>query len=187
MARLHLLVLSTLLMNVVAFSPVVPPVPRLLQQQMQERKEQWRQKQVNQWRKTKSSVALRMNINDDPLIRGAVTAGFVAQPVVWISLFCVATTGGGLPAGPFGLLGALEGVSYLIILGFCGTAAYRNVTTKSGKVSTVETLSSATLFAGLLVLFSLVLDQGCVPNAKPLLDYSNYLPVCDATPDLFGG
>ena len=36
-------------------------------------------------------------------ILGAV--GLTAQPVVWFSLYYVATTGAGLPAGPFGLLG----------------------------------------------------------------------------------
>ena len=39
------------------------------------------------------------------------SVGAISQPVVWVSLYFVATTGGGLPAGPFGLLGALEGLS----------------------------------------------------------------------------
>jgi len=59
-----------------------------------------------------------------------------------------ATTGEGLPAGPLGLLGALEGLSYL------------------------------TIVAGLGVLAYLGLSAGCVPNAQPLLDYSSVLPVC---------
>ena len=35
----------------------------------------------------------------------AAGAGLVANPIVWASLVSVKTTGGGLPAGPFGLLG----------------------------------------------------------------------------------
>ena len=36
---------------------------------------------------------------------GLMCAGLVANPVVWCSLASVKTTGGGLPAGPFGLIG----------------------------------------------------------------------------------
>jgi len=36
----------------------------------------------------------------------AAAAGLVANPVVWVSLQSVKSTGGGLPAGPFGLLGS---------------------------------------------------------------------------------
>eukprot|EP00548_Thalassiothrix_antarctica_P019625 CAMPEP_0194193428 /NCGR_PEP_ID=MMETSP0154-20130528/74553_1 /TAXON_ID=1049557 /ORGANISM="Thalassiothrix antarctica, Strain L6-D1" /LENGTH=129 /DNA_ID=CAMNT_0038917667 /DNA_START=51 /DNA_END=436 /DNA_ORIENTATION=+ len=42
--------------------------------------------------------------------------GIVSQPVVWISLYYVATTGAGLPAGPFGIIGATEGISYLVVV-----------------------------------------------------------------------
>ena len=58
-------------------------------------------------------------------------------------------TGAGLPAGPSGLLGAAEGLSFASVLG------------------------------GLVILWLLVLDRGCVPNAQPLLDYSAYVTVCD--------
>lgn len=114
------------------------------------------------------------------LIQGV---GMVAQPVVWISLYFVATTGAGLPAGPFGLLGALEGVSYLVVVGMVVTSLFKDSNTSK---STAERLSYFTLAAGLLTLVALVAQQGCVPNAKPILDYSDYLPVCEATPGLFG-
>jgi hypothetical protein len=58
------------------------------------------------------------------------------------------STGTGLPAGPSGLLGAAEGLSFASVLG------------------------------GLVVLGLLLLDKGCVPNAQPLLDYSAYVTVC---------
>jgi hypothetical protein len=47
----------------------------------------------------------------------------------------------------------------------------------------VTTLSSRiTLAFGLLTLIGLIVDQGCVPNAKPILDYSAYLPICNIDP-----
>ena len=95
----------------------------------------------------------------------------VSQPIVWSSLYFVKTTGAGLPAGPFGILGALEGLSYLVIL----------ATLPSSRIS------RATLVVALVVLAALVTDQGCLPNAKPILDYSSYVPVCESQPGLFGG
>ena len=93
---------------------------------------------------------------------------FAAQPVVWISLVSVVTTGHGLPEGPFGLLGALEGISYLLVL--FGAAVGTSAATKI--------VSRGTLLLGLAAVVSLVAQQGCVPNAQPILDYSNYLPIC---------
>ena len=37
--------------------------------------------------------------------------GLVSQPIFWWSLYTLKTTGCGLPAGPFGLIGAAEGIS----------------------------------------------------------------------------
>lgn len=109
--------------------------------------------------------------------------GYSCQPVVWLSLYYVSTTGGGLPAGPFGLVGALEGLSYLLMVGYVVNSL------GASSLRPVESLSRLTLTAGLCTLGFLILQQGCVPNAKPILDYSAYLPVCDPdqTPGLFGG
>jgi len=41
----------------------------------------------------------------------ASVLGLASQPVMWWSLFTLKTTGCGLPAGPFGLIGAAEGIS----------------------------------------------------------------------------
>ncbi|KAG7351842.1 hypothetical protein IV203_007890 [Nitzschia inconspicua] len=116
------------------------------------------------------------NNNMEPILK---VVGIVSQPIVWISLYFVETTGNGLPSGPYGVLGGLEGVSYLVVLGLA----------LLGSSSTLKTISRLTLTVGLIVLASLVVQQGCVPNAKPILDYSDYLPVCNAddTPGLFGG
>jgi hypothetical protein len=132
--------------------------------------------------------------NDDSessptLTQVALSAGLLAQPIVWISLYFVATTGAGLPTGPLGLLGALEGLSYLLMLAFVGKATYRKAVNghdenQSETSALVERLSYLSLISGLIVLVSLVLKQGCVPNAKPILDYSGYLPICDTSPGL---
>ena len=94
-------------------------------------------------------------------------------------------SGGGLPAGPFGLVGALEGVSYLVIVGFVGVALRSKLTTGSGLpagpyglTGAAEGLSFLSVLAGLVVLAQLQLQQGCVPNALPLADYSAVVNVC---------
>lgn len=143
---------------------------------------------------------LHMGENSDNLDPSQSTllvgAGLFAQTVVWTSLYFVVTTGGGLPPGPFGLLGGLEGVAYLTIVGIVCASLYRKVVTGSGLAAgpngllgAAEGLSYLSLLAGLLALVILSAEQGCVPNAKPILDYSAYLPVCDpqtGTPGLFG-
>lgn len=133
------------------------------------------------------SVCRQMTQHDDSdmddsfLTQVILTIGLAAQPVVWLSLYTVATTGAGLPAGPFGLVGATEGISYLIVVGI----VVSSFLTKSTNVA-VERTSQVTLALALLTLASLVAQQGCVPNAKPLLDYSAYLPICETTPGIFG-
>ena len=55
---------------------------------------------------------------DPDLLASATTyAGLAANPVALASLVSLSSTGCGLPKGPFGLLGAIETLSYLIIAG----------------------------------------------------------------------
>ncbi len=116
------------------------------------------------------------------------SAGVISQPIVWISLYFVATSGGGVPGGPFGIFGAVEGLAYLSVVGLVFRRII-NPKKSSGVLERAENLSIITLGASLLVLASLISKQGCIPNAKPLLDYSNYVKVCNTeeTPGLFGG
>jgi hypothetical protein len=143
-----------------------------------------------------------------------VWSGLLAQPIVWASLVNVGITGAGLPSGPFGIVGGAEGISYLLLLGWAGAWALRrrNNNNNNNNNNTereedddddlfssssncqrisllllVENLSVLSLVLGLLVVASLVADEGCVPNAKPILDYSAYVPVCEAKLGLFGG
>ena len=46
--------------------------------------------------------------------------------MLW-SEYTLKTTGCGLPAGPGGLLGALEGISYLFVVGLVGYSVYTKV------------------------------------------------------------
>ncbi|KAK9802949.1 hypothetical protein WJX72_006264 [[Myrmecia] bisecta] len=104
----------------------------------------------------------------------AIVLGSVAIPVVAWSEFTLKTTGCGLPPGPSGLLGAAEGVSYLVLVGL---AAWSLATKLSkgkglppgpvGLLGAVEGLTYATLAAGLVVLGLQVKDRGFVPSALP--------------------
>lgn len=131
-------------------------------------------------------AVLTMSDEDEVGISGlTASAGLVANLVMWISLYFVATTGGGLPAGPAGLLGALEGVSYLVVVGLAGASLYKKATTgsglpagPSGLLGAAEGLSFLSILAGVAVLASLVTQENCVPNALPLADYSDSVPVC---------
>jgi len=107
----------------------------------------------------------------------------ISQPIVWVSLYSVATTGGGLPEGPYGLIGGIEGLAYLAVVGWAGVGIFfssSNPEKSKEETRTIsEKISLITIGIGLLVLVNLVLNQGCVPNAKPILDYSAYVNVCD--------
>ena len=121
--------------------------------------------------------------------------GLVSQPIVWISLYFLATTGHGLPAGPGGSIGAVEGIAYLVVVIVSVTANDNEIDlnvdinngngndkdiSRSSSPVNARTLSRITIALGLLVLAGVAAGKGCVPNAKPILDYSNYLPVCSA-------
>jgi len=125
-------------------------------------------------------------------VAAAAAAGLGSNAVMWASLYSVATTGGGLPAGPFGVVGLVEGVSYLLVVGLAGAALYGKVSTGSGLpflseargerpgglLGAAEGLSCLSVAAGAAVLLLLQANQGCVPNALPLADYSDRVAVC---------
>jgi hypothetical protein len=54
-------------------------------------------------------------------------AGVIASCVMLWSEYTLKTTGCGLPAGPGGLLGALEGISYLFVIGLVGWSVFTKV------------------------------------------------------------
>lgn len=108
------------------------------------------------------------------LANAAVGAGLIANPIMWWSLFVLKTTGCGLPAGPFGLLGAAEGISYLVVTGVVIASVVTKFRSGSGLppgpfglLGAVEGLSFLTALAGLAVLGLQITDYGYIPNAVP--------------------
>jgi hypothetical protein len=111
----------------------------------------------------------------DQTLLGA--AGTIAALVTLYSEFTLKTTGCGLPAGPFGMVGLIEGVSYL---GIVGVAAYSLYTkTKTGKnglpagrpaglLGAAQGLSYLSIVIGLVVAVLQVTDYGYIPNAVPM-------------------
>jgi len=110
---------------------------------------------------------------DESLDIGGIL-GSVASIVVLYSEFVLKTTGCGLPAGPFGLVGAVEGVSYLGVVATCAAAAVdyfsddglERSDNPSRRLATALGLSAAVV--GIAVLAFQALDYGYIPNAVPM-------------------
>ena len=109
---------------------------------------------------------------DAQAIAGAV--GLVANGVTSWSLWVLFNTGCGLPPGPGGSLGALEGVSYLVVTAFVVAATAKKIKTGSGLpagpggvLGGAEGISFLVALIGLGVLAKQVLHFGYVPNAIP--------------------
>lgn len=101
--------------------------------------------------------------------------GTISSLIVFVSEYVLKTTGCGLPAGPFGLFGLAEGLSYLGVVGIAGFSAYTKVKTGSGLpagpgglLGAAEGLSFLAIVAGLVVLGFQVANYGYVPNAVPM-------------------
>jgi hypothetical protein len=110
-----------------------------------------------------------------PLGLAATALGLVAAPVVLYSEYVLKTTGCGLPAGPGGALGALEGISYLVVVGIAGASIYKKVKTgtglpagPAGLLGAVEGLSFLAVLVGAVVLGLTIKDFGSVPEAVPV-------------------
>jgi hypothetical protein len=111
-------------------------------------------------RQTRVKVVKVTSAMKDTEIGGLGTAvvavGIISNPIVLYSEYTLATTGSGLPPGPYGLVGAAEGLSYLAILSIIGWSAYTKVKTgsglpagPSGLLGAVEGLSYLSLLAGI--------------------------------------
>ncbi|CAH1413561.1 unnamed protein product [Lactuca virosa] len=105
----------------------------------------------------------------------AIAGGLIANPVIGWSLYTLKTTGCGLPPGPGGSLGALEGVSYLVVVGIVGWSLYTKSKTGSGLpngpfglLGGVEGLSYLALVAILVVFGVQFYQQGSLPGPVPV-------------------
>lgn len=111
--------------------------------------------------------------DSDSTLLGAV--GVVASIIMVYSESVLFRTGCGLPAGPFGLVGAAEGVSYLGVVVLVGYSLFTKIRTGTGLPSgpggvlgAAEGLSYLALLAGIFVLFAQVTNYGYIPNAVPM-------------------
>ncbi|CAI9110748.1 OLC1v1010824C1 [Oldenlandia corymbosa var. corymbosa] len=106
--------------------------------------------------------------------KAAIAAGLISTPVIGWSLYTLKTTGCGLPPGPGGSIGALEGVSYLAVVGIVGWSAYTKAKTGSGLpngpfglLGAVEGLSYLSLVAIVVVFGLQFAQQGSLPGPLP--------------------
>ena len=76
-----------------------------------------------------TSVGVGLTESDQAVIGAVGTAGAL---LTFYSEYTLKTTGCGLPAGPFGLLGLAEGLSYLGVVGIGGFSLFTKVKTVSG-------------------------------------------------------
>ncbi|XP_075482367.1 uncharacterized protein LOC142522713 [Primulina tabacum] len=109
-----------------------------------------------------------------PLEAAAIGGGLIATPLIGWSLYTLKTTGCGLPPGPAGSLGALEGVSYLVVVGIAAWSLYTKSKTGSGLpngpfglLGAVEGLSYLSLLAIVVVFGLQFLQQGSIPGPLP--------------------
>ncbi|KAL1316402.1 hypothetical protein HN51_068595 [Arachis hypogaea] len=112
--------------------------------------------------------------NNGIVEKAAIVGGLISTPVIGWSLYTLKTTGCGLPPGPGGSIGALEGVSYLVVVGIVGWSLYTKAKTGSGLpngpfglLGAVEGFSYLSLVAILLVFGLQYLDQGYIPGPLP--------------------
>lgn len=93
--------------------------------------------------------------------------GTAASLIVLASEYKLKTTGEGFPEGPFGVIGLVEGLSYLSIIGFVGWSLFKKATTgsglpagPSGLLGAAEGLSFLASVVGLIVLYFQLTDYG---------------------------
>lgn len=94
--------------------------------------------------------------------------GLLSFPIVAWSEWSLYQTGCGLPPGPGGLLGALEGIGYLVITGVTLLSLFQRLKGTSKRVSILTEASSGILVVfGLFVIISQVQNYGYIPSALP--------------------
>jgi len=103
--------------------------------------------------------------------------GILASLVVLRSEFVLKTTGCGLPAGPYGLVGAIEGISYLGVAATAATAIATTVTINNDNNNNYDigvlrrlatSLSYSAIIFGIVVVAFQIFDYGYIPNAVPM-------------------
>eukprot|EP00899_Mesostigma_viride_P015784 jgi/Mesvir1/24206/Mv10921-RA.1 len=98
----------------------------------------------------------------------------VSVPVVFVSEYYLKTTGCGLPPGPGGSIGAIEGISYLVVAGLVGWSIITKIQTgkglpagPNGLLGAAEGLAYLAVLAGIIVLALQYSEYGYIPSALP--------------------
>ena len=101
-------------------------------------------------------------------------AGVVSNVICDYSLYVLKTTGCGLPPGPFGLEGAAEGISYLLVVGLFGWSLFTKIKTGSGLpagpgglLGAAEGLSFLTILGGIVIAALNLSEYGFLPGFLP--------------------
>ena len=110
------------------------------------------------------------------LFEQIITAsGLISAPLTLYSEYVLKTTGCGLPAGPFGLLGAAEGISYLVVVYIVGWSLYTKITTgkglpagNAGLLGAAEGMAYLSILTGLVVFGFQIKDYGFIPEPVPI-------------------
>ncbi|CAE7650400.1 unnamed protein product [Symbiodinium sp. CCMP2592] len=122
---------------------------------------------------TRSQVPRPAGADTKDAGEGAVfgAAGIGASLIMAWSEWTLKSTGCGLPAGPFGLLGAAEGISYLAVLGLVGynifTRSQPGPRNWSTALEVASGLAVLVTLAGAVVLYFQIQDYGFIPEAVP--------------------
>jgi len=121
----------------------------------------------------KNQGSLSTLSENDQILLGA--AGTTMSLIVLVSEYVLKTTGCGLAAGPYGIVGAAEGISYLGVTALVAFSLYTKVKSGSGLpagpkgvLGLAEGLGFLAVVAGVIVLVFQVLEYGYVPNAVPM-------------------
>jgi len=109
----------------------------------------------------------------DQVVTGVT--GTLAALVTFYSEFVLKQTGCGLPAGPYGVVGLVEGLSYLGVVRIAALSLYKKYQTGSGLpagpagiLGAAEGLSFLSIAVGLTVFFLQITNYGYIPNAVPM-------------------
>ena len=127
-----------------------------------------------------SKMQLRASTSDEDdesqngLFATIGTIGLVSNAVVAFSLYVLKTTSCGLPPGPYGLLGAAEGISYLVVVAtFLWSVATKIKTGKglpagpNGLLGASEGLTFLSILAGIVIAVLNYNEFGFLPGFFP--------------------
>lgn len=106
--------------------------------------------------------------------KAAIAVSLPALPIVAYSEFVLLTTGCGLPPGPSGIIGAAEGVSYLVVGALVLGSIFSKVTTGKGLpegpgklLGAAEGVAFLLTVAGVAIAGYTAYKYGELPSAVP--------------------